>query len=79
MQTELRIATILAKMHEESLARCHRQWDKISVEPIVAPVGFAPISKDLDLLGDSSVYKLLGITRTPLGTETLRRWISTRR
>ena len=75
MQTELRLSTLLSKMHEESLARCHRQWDKISVEPIDVPVEFAPISKDLDLLGDSSVYKLLGITRTPLGTETLKRWI----
>ena len=75
MQTELRLSTILSKMHEESLARCHRQWNDISVEPIDTPVRFAPISKDLDLLGDSSVYKLLGITRTPLGTDTLKRWI----
>lgn len=75
MQSELRRGTILSKMHRESLARCHRQWDEISVEEIEAPPEFAPISKDLDLLGASSVYKLLGITRTPLGTETLKRWI----
>ena len=39
------------------------------------PQSFLPISTDLDLLGENSVYKLLAITRTPLGTETLRSWI----
>ncbi|MFT5302742.1 MAG: ABC-type multidrug transport system fused ATPase/permease subunit [Mariniblastus sp.] len=75
MQTELRRATILSKMHEESIARCNRKWDAIKVPEVEVPAEFVPISTDLDLLGDSSVYKLLGITRTPLGTETLRQWI----
>ena len=75
MQTELRLATILSKMHRESIARCQRKWQEISVDEIDVPLEFAPISKDLDLLGPSSVFKLLGITRTPLGTETLKSWI----
>ncbi len=75
MQTELRRATILSNMHRESIARCHRNWEKIAVNEIDVPPEFAPISKDLDLLGPSSVYKLLGVTRTPLGTETLKNWI----
>ena len=75
LQQELRRASISAKMHRESLARCHRQWTKITVPKIEVPPKFAPTSKDLDLLGDSSVYKLLGTTRTPLGTGTLRNWI----
>ena len=75
LQRELRRASLLAKMHRESLARCHRQWTKITVPKIAVPPAFAPTSKDLDLLGDSSVYKLLGTTRTPLGTASLQRWI----
>ena len=75
MQKELRRATILSNMHRESIARCNRNWDEIKVPEIEVPREFIPISKDLDLLGPSSVYKLLGVTRTPLGTETLRRWI----
>ena len=75
MQTELRRAKILSTIHQESIARCNRQWTDISVPEIEIPVEFAPISKDLDLLGANSVYKLLGVTRTPLGTETLKSWI----
>ena len=75
MQTVLHRAKILTNMHSESIARCNREWTKISVPDVEIPADFAPTSKDLDLLGPSSVYKLLGVTRTPLGTETLRQWI----
>lgn len=75
MQTELRLATLLSRMHRESLARCRREWTKIQVPDIEVPRWFVPTSTDLDLLGEASVYKLLGITRTPLGTETLKSWI----
>lgn len=75
MQSELKRANLLSTMHRESLARCERRWTDIRVPPVEIPKGFLPISTDLDLLGDNSVYKLLAITRTPLGTETLRNWI----
>lgn len=75
MQTALRRASLLIKMHRESIARCKREWDKIVVPDVEIPKRFAPIAKDLDLFGNGSVFKLLGITRTPLGTETLRSWI----
>ena len=75
MQSELRRASLLSAMHRESLARCERKWSEIRVPEIEVPKRFLPISTDLDLLGDNSVYKLLGVTRTPLGTETLRSWI----
>jgi len=75
MQAELHRATILSNMHQESIARCNRDWPKIKVPEVEIPADFAPISKDLDLLGASSVYKLLGVVRTPLGTEMLRQWI----
>ena len=75
IQTQLTRANLLSRMHRESIARCQRDWGNIAVQEIEVPDWFAPTSKDLDLLGPSSVYKLLGITRTPLGTETLRSWI----
>ena len=75
IQADLKQARMLSRMHLESIARCERDWDKIKVPRVEIPPAFAPISKDLDLLGPSSVFQLLGITRTPLGTETLRSWI----
>jgi hypothetical protein len=75
IQAELTKARMLIKMHLESIARCQRDWDRIYVPEVEVPPAFAPISKDLDLLGGSSVFKLLGIARTPLGTEALKNWI----
>ena len=75
MNKQLRRAMLLSRMHRESVARCERDWDNIKVPQIEIPKHFVPISKDLDLLGNSSVYKLIGVTRTPLGTEMLRSWI----
>ena len=75
LQTKMRQGKVLITMHRESLARMNRQWKDIKAPKIDIPDWFLATSKDLDLLGDSSVFKLLGITRTPLGTETLRNWI----
>ena len=75
LQTKMRQGKVLITMHRESLARMNRQWKDIKAPKIDIPDWFLATSKDLDLLGDSSVFKLLGITRTPLGTETLKNWI----
>ncbi len=75
MQADLKLATLLTRMHKESIARCKRDWTQIRDREIDLPEKFRPISKDLDLFGPNSVFKLVGITRTPLGTETLRSWI----
>ncbi len=75
MQSDLRRAKLLSLMHRESIARLKRKWTEIRVPPVDIPKRFVPISTDLDLLTDSSVYKLLGTTRTPLGVQTLRNWI----
>lgn len=75
MQTELRRAGLLANMHRESLARCHRRWSEIKVPTVEVPKHLTAVSADLDLFTDSSVYKLLGTARTPLGIATLRGWI----
>ena len=75
MQTELRRASLLVKIYRESLARCHRDWKEIQTPDVELEASQIPLSTDLDLFTDSSIFKLLGITRTPLGTSTLKAWI----
>jgi len=75
MQTKLRRASLLVKIYRESLARCNREWKEIQTPDVELEASRIPLSTDLDLFTDSSVFKLLGITRTPLGTSTLKSWI----
>lgn len=77
MQTNSRRATSMASYYRESLARCRRQWKQIEVPEVEIPDDFLAVSTDLNLLDSTSVYKLLGIVRTPSGVETLREWIIT--
>jgi len=75
LETSLRHSRKAARMFRESIARCTRQWDDIEVPAVEIPPELKAVSTDLDMFTDSSIYKLLGITRTPLGTETLANWI----
>lgn len=75
MQATLIKGRMLSRMHRESIARCDRNWSGIKAEKVDVPNELLATSKDLDLFGPNSVFCLLGITRTPLGTETLRQWI----
>ena len=75
LESELRRSRVQAKIHRESIARCERNWDKIEVPSFEVPPHLKAVSQDLDLFTNSSIYKLLGIVRTPLGTETLASWI----
>ena len=75
LQTKMRQGKMLITMHRESIARMNRQWNDIKAPAIDTPDWFLATSKDLDLLGESSVFKLLGVTRTPLGTDMLKSWI----
>ena len=75
MQAKYRVGTLLSKMYRESIARIERQWDKINVPEVKVPDHQIALAKDLDLIGPSSLFKLLGIVRTPLGVNTLSDWI----
>jgi len=75
LETSLRHSRKAARMHRESVARCLRQWNDIEVPKVEVPPGMTAVSTDLDMFTDSSIFKLLGITRTPLGTKTLASWI----
>ena len=75
LETALRHSRMAARMYRESVARCLRQWDEIEVPHVEVPPEITAVSTDLDMFTASSIFKLLGITRTPLGTETLAAWI----
>ena len=62
MTTEIRRSRHLCEMHRESLARIQRDWPKIKVPDYEFPKEFTPVAFDLDLFGDSSLYKLLGLS-----------------
>ena len=75
MHSQIRRSRLLVDMHRESIARLKRDWDQIKVPPISVPREQQAVAFDLDLTGASSLYKLLGTARTPLGVETLGDWI----
>ncbi len=75
LEVTLRRSRMTAKMQRESIARCLRQWNDIEVSDVKVPAELTAVSTDLDMFTNSSIFKLLGITRTPLGTETLASWI----
>ena len=75
LESTLRRSRMAARMYRESVARCERNWGDIDVPQINVPQELTAVSTDLDMFTESSIFKLLGITRTPLGTETLAAWI----
>ena len=75
MQAKYRKGKLLSRMYRESIARMNRDWDSIKVPNFEVPKHQIALSKDLDLVGPSSLFKLIGIIRTPLGINTLADWI----
>ena len=77
MQVEMRRAALLVNMYRALIARLKRDWPGIKTTDLELPSEFRPVAVDLDLTGESSLFKLIGITRTPLGTSTLCDWMMT--
>lgn len=75
MQQQYRVGRLLSRMYRESIARLQRDWEKIQVPDFRVPDHQIALAKDLDLIGPSSLFKLMGIVRTPLGIDTLADWI----
>ena len=75
IQSQIKQSRLLAEMHRESIARIKRDWLQIKTPAVEIPRQYKAMAFDLDLLGGSSLYQLLGTARTPLGVETLCRWI----
>jgi len=62
-------------MNRIQLARLDRRWRDIPVPEVAAPERHQPVSRDLDLFGNSSVFQLVSLAHTPWGQETLRDWL----
>ncbi|MCH2180490.1 MAG: DNA mismatch repair protein [Mariniblastus sp.] len=75
IHAQIKRSRLLAEMHSESIARIKREWSKIKTPPVEIPRQYKAVAFDLDLVGESSLYQLLGTARTPLGIETLCQWI----
>ncbi len=75
LQANYRRGKLLSRMYRESIARLNRDWDNIKVPEFEVPKHQVALAKDLDLIGPSSLFKLIGIVRTPLGINTLADWI----
>jgi hypothetical protein len=68
-------SSILSAINRAAMARLRRDWDALPlVDPWFSPTQH-PFARDLDLFGYASLFHLVATTRTPTGTETLRRWL----
>ena len=77
MSRQIRLARLQIKMHKESLSRMDRQMQGVFMPHYELPTAVVPVSGDLDLFGEQSLYQLLATPRTPFGIQTLGDWIAT--
>lgn len=63
------------ELAEEGLARLARQWDALPDPPPFQVDPSHLYAHDLDLFGRASLVQILGPAPSPLGWETLRRWL----
>ena len=75
MERQIRISRLLMKIYDHSIARIERDWARIQVVDCKPSAKFEPVSVDLDLFGPESLYRLIGIAKTPNGVATLGNWI----
>lgn len=61
----------------QSLAGMARKWDAMRRCEVTALEDRTSMATDLDLVGNASLYQLVGVARTPFGMETLRNWLLT--
>ncbi len=75
IQSDIHRIRLMVQMYRESIARLQRRWDHIRVPEVAVPDESRAVAFDLDLVGESSLFKLLGTPRTPLGIRTLVDWM----
>ncbi|MFN6206960.1 MAG: MutS-related protein [Planctomycetota bacterium] len=64
------------RINRDAVLRQQRRLRELdSVPQVLVPPQHLSLARDLDLLGDNSLYRLLGTARTPLGILLLRDWI----
>ncbi|UCD23298.1 MAG: hypothetical protein JSW51_09595 [Gemmatimonadota bacterium] len=62
-------------LNEEALQRLARNWDLFRTPPVEQAGPEHPYAEDLNLFGPASLFQLLCTAATPVGRNTLRRWL----
>ena len=78
MSRRIRTSRLLVKMHKESLDRLDRDLSDVFAPKYEVPEAVLPVSFDLDLFGQQSLFRLLATPRTPFGVRILGDWIAHR-
>jgi hypothetical protein len=71
---ERRLAA-LVQVNREAVARVQRDWEALPPELPAAATPDHPYAGDLDVCGETSLFRLLSTVTLPPGVETLRRWL----
>lgn len=66
---------IRLKINKDQASRIARDWEKLPQARVNVPDDRFHLSKDLDLFGRASLFKILNIAQTPLGVRTLAKWV----
>jgi hypothetical protein len=73
-ERERRLAVLRTVARETEARRLYR-WEDFPVPEAEAPAASHPYGADLDLFGPRSLFHLIYTAGTPLGLETLKRWM----
>ncbi len=65
----------MARINQIALARVARAWGDLPPSPMEAPGPDHPYAFDLDICGDTSLFRLLTTVALPPGLDTLRDWL----
>lgn len=68
--------TLWLAFQREHLARMALDWDGIPPAPPIAPEDVLPIERDLDLVGERSLHRLLDTAVSREGSARLRAWLA---
>jgi hypothetical protein len=67
----------LERLNTEAIARMNRDWSKLPNKGVPGADVVPDLAVDLDLVGNASLYRLLGSANTPSGKTTLLNWLFT--
>lgn len=68
--------TLWLAFQREHLARMVLDWDALPAPLAIAPEDVLPVERDLDLVGERSLHRLLDTTVSREGSERLRAWLA---
>jgi ABC-type multidrug transport system fused ATPase/permease subunit len=67
----------LERLNTEAIARMNRDWSRMPNKSLPGADAVPDRAVDLDLVGNASLYRLLGSANTPSGKTTLLNWLFT--